>query len=135
MGFVIQGDSIEALATKMDVPADQLKTTLDSWNSAVTNKQDADFGRTTGMDNDLSGAPYYAIKIGPGIHYTMGGVKINTNTEVLNKDGQPIPGLFAAGEVTGGLHGQNRIGGNSVAEIIIFGRQTGIKSAEFVKAQ
>lgn len=62
-------------------------------------------------------------------------MKINTNTEVLNKDGQPIPGLFAAGEVTGGLHGQNRIGGNSVAEIIIFGRQTGMKSADFVKAQ
>jgi fumarate reductase flavoprotein subunit len=65
----------------------------------------------------------------------MGGVKINTNTEVLNKDGAAIPGLYAAGEVTGGLHGQNRIGGNSVAEIIIFGRQAGIKSAEFIQAQ
>ncbi|WP_106768779.1 flavocytochrome c [Paenibacillus faecalis] len=135
MGFVIQADSIEALAKEMDVPADQLKTTLDTWNSAVKNKKDAEFGRTTGMDNDLSSAPYCAIKIAPGIHYTMGGVKINTNTEVLNKDGEPIPGLFAAGEVTGGLHGQNRIGGNSVAEIIIFGRQAGMKSAEFVKAQ
>jgi fumarate reductase flavoprotein subunit len=135
MGFVIQGDSIEALAKEMGVPADQLTTTLDTWNSAVKNKKDAEFGRTTAMDNDLSSAPYYAIKIGPGIHYTMGGVKINTNTEVLNKDGKPIPGLFAAGEVTGGLHGQNRIGGNSVAEIVIFGHQAGIKSAEFVQAQ
>jgi fumarate reductase flavoprotein subunit len=54
---------------------------------------------------------------------------------VLDKDGKPIPGLYAAGEVTGGLHGQNRIGGNSVAEIIIFGRQAGVKSAEFVKVQ
>ncbi|HEY2493170.1 MAG TPA: flavocytochrome c [Paenibacillus sp.] len=135
MGFVIQADSIEALSKEMGVPADQLKTTLDTWNSAVKNKKDAEFGRTTAMDNDLSSAPYYAIKIAPGIHYTMGGVKINTNTEVLNKDGQPITGLFAAGEITGGLHGQNRIGGNSVAEIIIFGRQAGIKSAEFVKAQ
>ncbi|WP_442600501.1 flavocytochrome c [Paenibacillus sp. KN14-4R] len=135
MGFVIKGDSIEALAKEMGVPADQLKTTLDTWNSAVKNKKDTEFGRTTAMDNDLSGAPYYAIKIGPGIHYTMGGVKINTNTEVLNKDGKPIVGLFAAGEVTGGLHGQNRIGGNSVAEIVIFGYQAGIKSAEFVKAQ
>ncbi|MBE9914406.1 flavocytochrome c [Paenibacillus donghaensis] len=135
MGFVIQGDSIEALAKEMNVPADQLKTTLDAWNNAVKNKKDAEFGRTTGMDNDLSSGPFYAIKIAPGIHYTMGGVKINTNTEVLNKDGKPIPGLFAAGEVVGGLHGQNRIGGNSVAEIIIFGRQAGIKSAEFVKAQ
>ncbi|RJG21735.1 flavocytochrome c [Paenibacillus thiaminolyticus] len=135
MGFVIQGDTIEALAQEIGVPADQLTATMDTWNSAVKNKEDAEFGRTTAMDNDLSGAPYYAIKIAPGIHYTMGGVKINTNTEVLNKDGQPIPGLFAAGELTGGLHGQNRIGGNSVSEIIIFGRQAGIKSAEFVQAQ
>ncbi|OKP72703.1 flavocytochrome c [Paenibacillus helianthi] len=135
MGFVLKGDSIEALAKEMGVPADQLKTTVDTWNTAVKNKKDAEFGRTTGMDHDLSGAPFYAIKIGPGIHYTMGGVKINTNTEVLNKEGQPITGLFAAGEVVGGLHGQNRIGGNSVAEIIIFGRQAGIKSAEFVQAQ
>ncbi|OAB26507.1 flavocytochrome c [Paenibacillus macquariensis subsp. defensor] len=135
MGFVIQADSIEDLAKEMGVSADQLKTTLDTWNSAVKNKKDAEFGRTTGMDNDLSNATYHAIKIAPGIHYTMGGVKINTNTEVLNKDGEPIPGLFAAGEVTGGLHGQNRIGGNSVAEIIIFGRQAGIKSAKFIKAQ
>jgi fumarate reductase flavoprotein subunit len=135
MGFVIQGELIEALAKEIGVPADQLKTTLDTWNSAVKNKKDAEFNRTTAMDNDLSSAPYYAIKIGPGIHYTMGGVKINSNTEVLNKSGKPIPGLFAAGEVTGGLHGQNRIGGNSVAEIVIFGHQAGIKSAEFVKAQ
>ncbi|WP_314590786.1 flavocytochrome c [Paenibacillus terrigena] len=135
MGFVLQGESIEALAKALNVPADQLKSTVDTWNSAVKNKKDAEFGRTTGMDNDLSGAPYYAIKIAPGIHYTMGGVKINTNTEVLNRDGKPIPGLYAAGELTGGLHGQNRIGGNSVAEIIIFGRQAGIKSAEFVQAQ
>ncbi|NKI21445.1 flavocytochrome c [Paenibacillus dendritiformis] len=135
MGFVIQGDTVEALAKEIGVPADQLTATLDTWNSAVKNKEDAEFGRTTAMDHDLSNGPYYAIKIAPGIHYTMGGVKINTNTEVLNKDGQPIPGLFAAGELTGGLHGQNRIGGNSVAEIIIFGRQAGIKSAEFVQAQ
>ncbi|OMD93581.1 flavocytochrome c [Paenibacillus odorifer] len=135
MGFVIQADSIEALAKEIGVPEDKLATTLDTWNSAVKNKKDAEFGRTTGMDNDLSTGPFYAIKIAPGIHYTMGGVKINTNTEVLNKDGEAIPGLFAAGEVTGGLHGQNRIGGNSVAEIIIFGRQAGIKSAEFIKAK
>lgn len=135
MGFVLQGETVDALAEAMNVPAGQLKTTMDTWNRSVNNKKDAEFSRTTGMDNDLSAAPYYAIKIGPGIHYTMGGVKINTNTEVLDKEGSPIPGLFAAGEVTGGLHGQNRIGGNSVAEIIIFGRQAGIKSAEFAKAE
>lgn len=135
MGFVLEGETIEALAEKMNVSADELESTLDTWNSAVKNKDDQAFGRTTGIDNDLSTAPFYAIKIAPGIHYTMGGVKININTEVLNKEGAPIPGLFAAGEVTGGLHGENRIGGNSVAEIIIFGRQAGVKSAEYVKAK
>jgi len=135
MGFVLEGETIEALAEKMNVSSDELQVTLDTWNKAVTNKEDQAFGRTTGIENDLSKAPYYAIKIAPGIHYTMGGVKINTNTEVLNEDGQAIPGLFAAGEVTGALHGENRIGGNSVAEIIIFGRQAGVKSADYVKAQ
>lgn len=135
MGFVVKGETIEELAQAINVPADELKATLDTWNEAVKNKQDGEFGRTTGMDNDLSGAPYYAIKIAPGVHYTMGGVKINTNTEVLDKDGKAIEGLFAAGELTGGLHGENRIGGNSVAEIIIFGRQAGIKSAEFVQSK
>ncbi|MBP1904666.1 fumarate reductase flavoprotein subunit [Paenibacillus turicensis] len=135
MGFVVKGDTIEDLAKAINVPADQLKATMDTWNKAVKDKKDSEFDRTTGMDNDLSGAPYYAIKIAPGIHYTMGGIKINTNTEVLNKEGKAIAGLFAAGEVTGGLHGENRIGGNSVAEIIIFGRQAGIKSAEYVQAK
>ncbi|MCR8641960.1 flavocytochrome c [Paenibacillus sp. N1-5-1-14] len=134
MGFVKTADSAEALAKEIGVPADELKKTLDGWNSAVNNKKDAEFGRATGMEHDLATAPYYAIKIGPGIHYTMGGVRINTNTEVLDKSGKPIPGLYAAGEVTGGLHGQNRIGGNSVAEIIIFGRQAGTKSTEYAKA-
>lgn len=134
MGFVIQGETIEELAGKMGVPAEQLKATVDAWNKAVNEKLDAEFGRTTGIENNLSAAPYYGIKIAPGIHYTMGGVKINTDTQVLNGEGAAIPGLFAAGEVTGGLHGQNRIGGNSVAEIIIFGRQAGVKSAEYVGA-
>ncbi|MBC1242424.1 flavocytochrome c [Listeria welshimeri] len=135
MGFVEEGKTIDELASKINVPKEELTKTIDTWNTSVKNKKDEAYGRTTAMDNDLSKAPYYAIKIGPGIHYTMGGVKINTNTEVLDKEGKPITGLFAAGEVTGGLHGENRIGGNSVAEIIIFGRQAGDKSAEFVKAQ
>lgn len=135
MGFVKTGDTIEALASEIGVPADQLSKTLEAWNTAVAGKQDAEFNRTTGMDNDLSAGPFYAIQIGPGIHYTMGGVVISNNTEVLDKSGHPIPGLFAAGEITGGLHGQNRIGGNSVAEIVIFGRQAGVKSAEYVQSK
>ncbi|MBS7577148.1 MULTISPECIES: flavocytochrome c [unclassified Enterococcus] len=134
-GYVISGDTIEALAEKMNVPAGDLESTVSTWNTSVANKSDAEFGRTTAMDHDLSTPKYYAIKIAPGIHYTMGGVKINTETQVLNKSNEPIKGLYAAGEVVGGLHGQNRIGGNSVAEIIIFGRQAGIQSAAFAKEQ
>ena len=132
-GLVKKADTIEALAKEINVPAETLKATLETWNKAVADKKDDEFGRTTGMDNDLSQAPYYAIKIAPGIHHTMGGLKINTNAQVLNKENQPIKGLYASGEVTGGVHGANRIGGNAVADIIIFGRQAGEQSAAFVK--
>nr|WP_257702548.1 flavocytochrome c [Vagococcus luciliae] len=132
-GFVKSADSIEALAKEIDMDGKTLDTTVTDWNKAVEAKSDKEFSRETGMDNELNKGPYYAIKIAPGIHYTMGGVKINDKTEVLNKDNQPITGLYAAGEVTGGLHGSNRIGGNSVGDIIVFGRQAGEQSAKFVK--
>ncbi|MFB9768495.1 flavocytochrome c [Lactiplantibacillus modestisalitolerans] len=132
-GMVIAGDSLADLAKKMDVSSSQLATTVKTWNTDVQNKKDSQFDRTTGMDNQLKTPKYYAIKIAPGIHYTMGGVKINPQTQVLKKSGQAIPGLYAAGEVTGGLHGDNRIGGNSVAEIVIFGRQAGTQVANYVK--
>ncbi|MGY3704200.1 flavocytochrome c [Vagococcus martis] len=132
-GFVKSADSIEALAKEIDMDGKTLDTTVQDWNKAVEAKSDTEFSRETGMDNALNKGPYYAIKIAPGIHYTMGGVKINDKTEVLNKDNKPITGLYAAGEVTGGLHGSNRIGGNSVGDIIVFGRQAGEQSAKFVK--
>ena len=71
--------------------------------------------------------------IAPGIHHTMGGVKIDTSAEVLDKDGNVIPGLFAAGEVTGGVHGGNRLGGNAVADIVVFGRIAGANAAAYAK--
>ena len=126
------GESIEELAEKNE--SSKRGFVSDDRNLGIQllrRKKDEQFDRTTAMDHDLSQPNYYAIKIAPGIHYTMGGIKINTNTEVLNKEEQPITGLYAAGEVTGGLHGNNRIGGNSVAEIIIFGRQAGIQAAKY----
>ena len=133
-GFVKTGDTIEALAKEIGADEATLAKTLADWNKAVADKKDPEFNRSTGMDNDLGKAPYYAIKIAPGIHHTMGGIKINTKTEVLKADGTNIKGLYAAGEAAGGLHGKNRIGGNAVADIIIFGRQAGTQSADFVKA-
>ena len=67
----------------------------------------------------------------PGVHHTMGGIKINDNAEVINTDGDVIPGLFAAGEVTGGVHGNNRLGGNAVADFTIFGRIAGQAAADY----
>ncbi|MFK4783584.1 flavocytochrome c [Lactococcus petauri] len=131
--MVVEADNVEELAKKLDIKPEELKATVTKWNKAVADKKDSEFGRTTGMTNDIS-EKVYAIKVAPGIHHTMAGVKINTQTQVLKEDGQPIKGLYAAGEVTGGLHGGNRIGGNAVADIIIFGRQAGQESAKYAKA-
>ena len=82
--------------------------------------------------NPLDTAPFYAVKVAPGIHHTMGGVKINTAAEVLTEAGEAIPGLYAAGEVTGGVHGANRLGGNAVADIIVYGRIAAKSAAAYI---
>ena len=125
IGLVKTGQSLEELAKEISVDPDKLLQTVTTWNNAVADQNDAEFGRTTGMERNISDGPFYAIHIAPAVHYTMGGVAINHKTQVLNDEDQVINGLFAAGEVVGGLHGNNRIGGNSIAETIIFGRQAG----------
>ncbi|MBO0470331.1 flavocytochrome c [Enterococcus sp. DIV0242_7C1] len=132
-GVVVEGKTIEELAGKIDVDAKTLENTVNTWNKSVESQSDTAFERKTAMDYDLTKGPFYAIKIAPGIHHTMGGVKINTDTQVEKEDGSVINGLYAAGEVTGGIHGQNRIGGNAVADIIVFGRQAGTQSAKFAE--
>ena len=132
-GITVQADTIEGLAEQLNIDSATLATTLADWNEIVKNKRDTQFGRTTGMNEDLTTPPYYAIKIAPGIHHTMGGVKINTAAEVINTDGAAIPGLFAAGEVCGGVHGGNRLGGNAVADIVIFGRIAAESAIEYIK--
>lgn len=133
VGLVEHGNSLEELANKIGVNAANLEETVNTWNEAVKNKDDEEFNRTTGMDRGISDAPYFAIHIHPAIHYTMGGIHITPNTEVLDSNGSVIEGLYAAGEVSGGLHGNNRIGGNSIAETVIFGRQAGIQIAKKIK--
>ena len=134
-GIVTEGETIEALAEKLGIDPAVLVKTLADWNDAVAAGEDKEFGRTTGMEHDLSKAPYYAIKVAPGIHHTMGGVKINTNTQVIDTNGNVIPGLFAAGEVTGGVHGGNRIGGNAVADIVVYGRIAGANACLYADGQ
>ena len=132
-GLTVQADTIEELARKLDIYPSFLAMTLKDWNVAVAAQNDAAFGRTTGMDNNLTTPPYYAIQIAPGIHHTMGGVKINASAQVISTEGNVIPGLFAAGEVTGGVHGGNRLGGNAVADIVIFGRIAAESAIEYCK--
>ncbi len=129
-GFMLSGDTYEALADELGIPADAFAATMETWNGYVADKNDPDFGRTS-FAAPLDTAPFYAVKVTAGIHHTMGGLKIDTETHVLNADGEIIPGLFAAGEVTGGVHGANRLGGNAVADFVVFGRIAGEQAAAF----
>ena len=134
-GMAAQADTYEELAKAIGVDEATFAETMATWNAAVAAGEDAEFGRNNGMDADLSVAPFYAIKIAPGIHHTMGGIKIDTDTEVLSTEGGVIPGLFAAGETTGGVHGGNRIGGNAVCDFVVFGRIAGANAAAYALAQ
>ncbi len=127
-GYTVQGDTYADLAKAIGAPEDNVTATMEAWNQCVANKADPEFGRTS-FANPLDTAPYYAIQIAPGVHHTMGGVAINADAQVLNESGAPISGLYAAGEVTGGIHGANRLGGNAVADIIVFGRIAGASAA------
>ena len=79
----------------------------------------------------MTEGPWYACKKVPTVHHTMGGIKINTKAEVLNTSGKVIPGLYASGEVTGGIHGSNRLGGNAIADVMVYGRTAGTNAANF----
>lgn len=129
-GFVFQGNTYEELAEALGVDAATFAETMNTWNTYVEAKNDPDFGRTS-FAQPLNTAPYYAIKVTAGVHHTMGGLVINTDTEVLKADGTAIAGLYAAGEVTGGVHGANRLGGNAVADFVVFGRIAGEEAAEY----
>ena len=131
-GFTFTGNTYEELAAAINVDAATFAETMNTWNSYVDAKNDPDFGRVS-FANPLNTAPYYAIKVTAGVHHTMGGLQINTNTEVLDTNGNVIPGLYAAGEVTGGVHGANRLGGNAVADIVVFGRIAGAAAAAFAE--
>lgn len=130
-GWMVSGETPEALAEAMDVDGVVLAETLEKWNGYVAAKEDPDFGRTS-FAAPLEGT-LYALTVQPGVHHTMGGLEINANAEVLDTDGNVITGLFAAGEITGGVHGANRLGGNAVADFTVFGRIAGASAAAFVK--
>ena len=124
--YCVSGATIEEVAGKMGVPAAELQASIDAWKKGKAAGKDA-FGRAD-MPRNLDQAPFYAIMVTPAVHHTMGGIKIDSKTQVYNAKGQVVPGLFAAGEITGGVHGGNRLGGNAQADIVTFGRIAGQQS-------
>lgn len=128
-GLLSDGETLEAAAAKVGVDGAALKTTVAKYNGFVAAKKDSDFARAD-LPRALSTGPYYLVEVGPAVHHTMGGLKIDTQARVIDQAGAPIPGLYAAGEVTGGVHGANRLGGNAVADITVFGRIAGESAAK-----
>lgn len=137
LGRVKRADTLDELAKVINVPAANLKAAVAEYNKAASHQVDKDkygFAATNTDDAPMTEGPWYACRKVPTVHHTMGGVKIDTKAEVLGTNGKPIPGYFAAGEVTGGVHGGNRLGGNAQADIIVFGRIAGQSASDYAKA-
>ncbi len=118
------GETLDELAEKLGMPADELKKTVEAFNKAADSGSADEFGRVTFFQK-LENGPFYAYPRSPAAHHTMGGVRIDTEARALNKDGAPVPGLYCAGEITGVLHGGNRLGGNAVVDFTVYGRIAG----------
>ena len=127
-GRAYKADTLEDLAAQIGVNADNLVAAVEDFNAHVESKEPDEFGRTL-YQWKMDTPPYYAGARKPTVHHTMGGIEINTEAQVIDTQGNIIPGLYAAGEVTGGIHGSNRLGGNALADINTFGRIAGRNAA------
>lgn len=127
-GNVVVADTLEELAEKLEIPVDTFVAEIERYNSFVDAQKDDDFGKPL-FGEKIDEAPFVATPRSPALHHTMGGVKIDTETHVLSTEGTAIPGLYAAGEVTGGLHAGNRLGGNAMTDFLVFGRIAGENAA------
>lgn len=131
LGAVVAAPTLDELAAKTGMDAKKLKASVAGYNAVVTGKAKDPLGFVANnkADKVLDGGPWYACKKVPTVHHTMGGVRINDKAEVLDTQGRVIRGLYAAGEVTGGIHGSNRLGGNAIADVMVFGRTAGTNAA------
>lgn len=131
-GLMVKADTLEELAEHFDIDKDALLETVATFNENSAKEEDPEFNlRMLGWQ--VKDAPFYMMKAAPAVHHTMGGLKINTEAQVLNKDGEWIDGLYAAGEVTGGIHGSNRLGSVAMSDITVFGRIAGENAAANAK--
>ena len=128
---VVEADTLAELAEKIGATPEKLQASIDNYNAIVRGeKEDAlGFQANNKADVKMIDGPWYACKKVPTVHHTMGGLKINVNTEVLDTEGNVIPGLYACGEVTGGIHGSNRLGGNAIADCMTYGKLAGQNAA------
>ncbi|MCR5842248.1 MAG: flavocytochrome c [Bacteroidales bacterium] len=132
--LLLEGSTLRELAKAAALPESALEASLSRYSAQQKAGVDEDFGRSaTQMTAPLDSPPFYAIRVKPAIHHTMGGLRVNPDTQVLKADGSAIPGLYAAGEVTGGLHGANRLGGNGVADIVVNGKLAGEAAARYCR--
>lgn len=133
-GLLTEGETPEALAEKLSINPAEFAATIRTYNKYQAEGNDPDYGRKgSEMPRALNQGPYFAVEVGPAIHHTMGGIKINESGEVLNSKNEAVPGLYAAGEVTGGVHGGNRLGGNAVADICVFGKIAADSALNYIK--
>ena len=131
-GVMTTCDDLKCIADFTKIPFDQLQKTVKRVSDMAGKGNDKDFNHRSGLV-DMQQGKYYVIKAVPSTHHTMGGVRINEKAEALTAEGKVIPGLWAAGEVTGVTHGTNRLGGNAYTDIIVFGRIAGEAAAKAAK--
>jgi len=124
-------DSGEALAKEFGLAPAVLKKTFDDYNQSVRTKKDP-FGKKFFQGEWKFDDFFHVAIMTPVLHYTMGGLEIDPESRVIDKNGKPIPGLFAAGEVAGGVHGANRLGGSSLLGCVVFGRVSGDSAAAYL---
>jgi len=130
-GVIREFNSLEELAAGYNIPVGPFMAEIKRWNSFVANKKDEDFGCMIFDDaGPTQKAPFYATKLWPKVHHTMGGLVTNLQSQVINQDYEPIKGLYAAGEVTGGTHGAVRLGSCAITDCIVFGRIAGQEAAK-----
>ena len=132
LGRVVAADTLEELAKKLNMPVENLKNSIATYNDVVSGKKKDPLGFVANNKADklMTEGPWYACQKVPTVHHTMGGLQINTKAQVLDTNGNVIPGLYAAGETTGGIHGSNRLGGNAIADVMVFGRTAGTNAAK-----
>ncbi len=139
-GFAVQSNTLEELAQKMGIDPEKFVQTLNKYNGYVEAKNDPEFkrglyrmlGKRQNFPGKIETPPFYSVKVTPGIHHTCGGLRINSEGQVMDaiEGNVVIQKLYAAGEVIGGTHGTNRLGANAITDCIVFGRIAGMNAAK-----